>query len=41
MKTIRYRGMNPEGDSESGPEADRVVDDHRELLGVIADLDRD
>jgi FMN phosphatase YigB (HAD superfamily) len=41
MKTIRYRGMNPEGDAETGPEADRVIDDHGELLGAIADLDRD
>ncbi|HEX6151954.1 MAG TPA: HAD family hydrolase [Solirubrobacterales bacterium] len=41
MRTIRYRGMNPEGDSESGPEADRIIDDHGELLGAIADLDRD
>jgi hypothetical protein len=41
MKTIRDRGMNPEGDAETGPEADRVIDDHGELLGAIADLDRD
>lgn len=41
MKTVRYRGMNPEGDSEAGPEADRVIDSHTELLDAIADLDRD
>jgi FMN phosphatase YigB (HAD superfamily) len=41
MRTVRYRGMNSEGDSEAGPEGDRVIDDHGELLGVIADLDRD
>jgi FMN phosphatase YigB (HAD superfamily) len=41
MRTVRYRGMNPEGDSEAGAEADRVIDDHGELLGAIADLDRD
>ena len=41
MGTVRYRGMNPEGDDEAGPEAERVIDDHEELPDVIADLDRD
>ncbi|HEX7280356.1 MAG TPA: HAD family hydrolase [Solirubrobacterales bacterium] len=41
MGTVRYRGMNDEAGRDAGPEADRVIDDHRELLGVIADLDRD
>jgi FMN phosphatase YigB (HAD superfamily) len=41
MRTIRYRGLNPEGDSEADPEADRVIDDHKELPDAIADLDRD
>jgi FMN phosphatase YigB (HAD superfamily) len=36
MRTARYRGMNSEPDSEAGPEADFVLDSHRELLGVIA-----
>ena len=41
MRTVRYRGMNPEGDAEDGAEADRVIDDHGALLDAIADLDRD
>lgn len=41
MRTVRYRGMNPEGDSEAGPEADRVIDSHAELPDAIVDLDRD
>jgi FMN phosphatase YigB (HAD superfamily) len=41
MRAVRYRGMNAEGDSEAGPEADRVIDDHEELPDVIAELDRD
>ena len=41
MRAVRYRGMNPEGDSEAGPEADRVIDGHEELLDAIAELDRD
>jgi FMN phosphatase YigB (HAD superfamily) len=35
MKTVRYRGMNAEGDGESGPEAELVIDDHTELLDAI------
>ncbi|HEX6603111.1 MAG TPA: HAD family hydrolase [Solirubrobacterales bacterium] len=38
MKTVRYRGMNPEGDREQGPEAELVIDNHLELLDAI---DRD
>lgn len=41
MRTVRYRGMNPGGDAETGVEADHVIDDHMELLDAIADLDRD
>lgn len=41
MKTVRYRGMNPEGDSEAGREADRVIDSHADLPDALADLDRD
>jgi FMN phosphatase YigB (HAD superfamily) len=39
MRTIRYRGMNPEGDGEPGPEAELVIDDHKELLDAIDRLD--
>ncbi|HYH54700.1 MAG TPA: HAD family hydrolase [Solirubrobacterales bacterium] len=39
MRTVRYRGMNEEGDGEAGAEADFVLDHHRELLEVIAKLD--
>ncbi|HKO38371.1 MAG TPA: HAD family hydrolase [Solirubrobacterales bacterium] len=35
MKTVRYRGMNPEGDFEAGPEADVVVDSHHALTEVL------
>jgi len=35
MRTVRYRGMNPEGDSEAGPEADVVVDSHPALIEVL------
>jgi FMN phosphatase YigB (HAD superfamily) len=34
MRTIRYRGMNDEGDADSGPEAEFVVDSHRDLLDL-------
>jgi len=40
MRTVRYRGMNPEGDTEAGAEADFVIGSHLELLDVIADLDQ-
>lgn len=35
MRTVRYRGMNPEGDSEAGEEADFVIDRHDQLLDLI------
>jgi len=35
MRTVRYRGMNPEGDAEDGVEAEFVIDDHDELPGVV------
>jgi FMN phosphatase YigB (HAD superfamily) len=40
MRTVRYRGMNPEGDTEDGVEADVVVDSHQELPGVVYSLSR-
>jgi FMN phosphatase YigB (HAD superfamily) len=40
MRTVRYRGMNDEGEADAGPEAEFVVDSHVELLDVIARLDR-
>jgi len=36
MRTVRYRGMNTGGDSEAGPEADLVLDDHDQLPAVVA-----
>lgn len=36
MRTVRYRGMNDEGDGDPGPEAEVVVDSHAELLDAIA-----
>ena len=39
MRTVRYRGMNDETGRDTGPEADRVIDDHKELIDAIADLD--
>ncbi len=41
MRTVRYRGMNDEGDADSGPEADHVLDSHDELPDAIDLLDRD
>jgi len=41
MRTARYRGMNDEGEADPGPEAEFVLDSHRELLDVIAVLARD
>src|SRR5215207_1210615 len=40
MRTVRYRGMNPEGDAEDGAEADFVLDSHDELPDAIALLAR-
>lgn len=36
MGSIRYRGLAD--DPEPGPEADFVIDDHRELPGVVASI---
>jgi putative hydrolase of the HAD superfamily len=36
MSTIRYRGLAD--DPDPGPEADFVIDDHRELPGVLASI---
>lgn len=41
MRTVRYRGMNAEGDAEDGVEADVVLDSHKELPDAIALLARD
>ena len=41
MRTVRYRGMNDEGDADLGPEAEFVLDSHRELIDVVAVLARD
>jgi FMN phosphatase YigB (HAD superfamily) len=41
MRTVRYRGMNPEGDFENGVEADVVLDSHEELPDAIDLLARD
>lgn len=38
MRSVRYRGLNPEGDAEGGAEAEFVIDDHRELRDVVARL---
>jgi FMN phosphatase YigB (HAD superfamily) len=40
MRTVRYRGMNPEGDSEAGAEADFIVDSHLGLLDVVQRFSR-
>jgi putative hydrolase of the HAD superfamily len=39
MRTVRYRGMNDEGDADPGPEADFVVASHDQIPDVIALLD--
>lgn len=39
MRTVRYRGMNAEGDGEDGAEADVVLDSHLELPELIDRLD--
>jgi FMN phosphatase YigB (HAD superfamily) len=38
MRTVRYRGMNDEGDADPGPEAEFVHDTHLELVGLIERL---
>jgi putative hydrolase of the HAD superfamily len=40
MRTARYRGMNDEGEGDTGPEAEFVLDRHEELVEVIVRLDR-
>ena len=37
MRSVRYRGLAD--DPASGPEADLVIDDHRELPALVAALD--
>jgi FMN phosphatase YigB (HAD superfamily) len=37
MASVRYRGLAD--DPEPGPEADFVIDDHRELPGLVAAID--
>lgn len=38
MRTVRYRGMNDEGDADPGPEAEFVLDSHAELVELVARL---
>jgi putative hydrolase of the HAD superfamily len=38
MRTVRYRGMNDEGEADSGPEAEFVLDSHRELVELLERL---
>jgi putative hydrolase of the HAD superfamily len=38
MRTVRYRGMNDEGEGDSGPEAEFVLDSHAELVEVVERL---
>jgi FMN phosphatase YigB (HAD superfamily) len=40
MTTVRYRGMHDDADTESGVEADFVVDSHAELVEVVGRLSR-
>lgn len=35
MRTVRYRGMNDEGEADSGPEAEFVLDSHAELVELV------
>jgi len=39
MRTVRYKGMNDEGDADPGHEAEFVLAGHLELLDVIDRLD--
>jgi putative hydrolase of the HAD superfamily len=41
MRTARYRGLSDEGEADAGPEAEFVLDSHRELIDVIDVLARD
>ncbi|HET8956057.1 MAG TPA: HAD family hydrolase [Solirubrobacterales bacterium] len=38
MRTVRYRGMNDEGEADSGPEAEFVLDSHAELFELVERL---
>lgn len=38
MRTARYRGMNDDGTSDRGPEADHVLDTHAELVELVDSL---
>jgi FMN phosphatase YigB (HAD superfamily) len=38
MRTVRYRGMNDEGEGDAGPEAEFVLDSHAELVDVVRHL---
>jgi putative hydrolase of the HAD superfamily len=38
MRTVRYRGMNDEGEADAGPEAEFVHDSHGELVDLIERL---
>jgi FMN phosphatase YigB (HAD superfamily) len=38
MRTARYRGMNDEGEADSGPEAEFVLDAHAELVELVDSL---
>jgi len=38
MRTVRYRGMNDEGEDDSGPEAEFVLDSHTELVEIVERL---
>ncbi|MGN6558630.1 MAG: HAD family hydrolase, partial [Solirubrobacterales bacterium] len=40
MRTVRYRGMHDDADTESGVEADFVVASHAELVEVVERLSR-
>lgn len=35
MRTVRYRGLHDDQDVDSGPEAEFVLDSHRELPGLV------
>jgi FMN phosphatase YigB (HAD superfamily) len=35
MRTARYRGMNDAGEDDPGPEAEFVLDSHRELIELV------
>lgn len=38
MRTVRYRGMNDEGEADAGPEAEFVLDSHAELVELVGRL---